>query len=76
MFEAGYETLIPQVYASDDPHMDSDVQFGVTRALVGDVRTHDEPHPTDPVVETPWCALDYSVVMAPGEARVPRPPIE
>jgi len=76
IFKEGYKTLISQVYASDDPHLDSDVQFGVTRALVGDFRTHDEPHPTNPDVEPPWFSLDYSFVMEPGEARLPRPPIK
>jgi catechol 1,2-dioxygenase len=50
------------------------VQFGVTRALVGGFERHDEPHPTG--VEPPWYSLDYTFVMEPGEARLPRPPIK
>src|SRR5689334_296999 len=34
-FKEGHKTLISQIYADDDPNLDSDVQFGVTRALVG-----------------------------------------
>jgi catechol 1,2-dioxygenase len=30
IFKEGYKTLISQVYAPDDPHIDTDVQFGVT----------------------------------------------
>jgi catechol 1,2-dioxygenase len=75
IFKEGYKTLISQVYAPDDPHIDTDVQFGVTRALIGDFQRHDEPHPTDSTVETPWYSLDYTFTLEPGVARLPRPPI-
>jgi catechol 1,2-dioxygenase len=52
------------------------VQFGVTRALVGDFRPHDEPHPADSSVQAPWYSLDYTFTMEPGVARLPRPPIK
>ena len=71
----GFKTLISQVYASDDPVLEQDPQFGVTRALVGDFVPHDEPAP-DPGVETPWCSLDFTFVLEPGESRLPRPPIK
>jgi catechol 1,2-dioxygenase len=74
VFKDGYKTLTSQVYADDDPHLQSDVQFGVTRALVGGFERHDEPHPTG--VEPPWYSLDYTFVMEPGEARLPKPPIK
>jgi catechol 1,2-dioxygenase len=51
------------------------VQFGVTRALVGDFRRHAEPHPTEPGVAAPWYALDHTLTLEPGAARLPRPPI-
>ena len=41
----GFKTLISQIYAPDDKHIDSDVQFGVTRALIGNYLRHDEPAP-------------------------------
>jgi catechol 1,2-dioxygenase len=72
----GFKVLISQVYDPRDPHIDSDVQFGVTKALVGDYVRHDEPHPTDPSIATPWYALDYTYVMEPGETVLPRPPIK
>ena len=74
IFKPGYKTLISQVYASDDPHLESDVQFGVTRALLGRFVRHDEEPPA-PDAGTPWYSLDYTFVMEPGEAKLPRPPI-
>jgi catechol 1,2-dioxygenase len=76
IFKDGYKTLISQVYADDDPKLETDVQFGVTRALVGHFKKHDQPHPTEPAAGTPWYSLDYTYVMEPGVARLPRPPIK
>lgn len=73
VFKQGYKTLTSQVYADDDPHLETDVQFGVTRALVGRFERHDEPR-TD--AEAPWYSLAYTFVMEPGEARLPKPPIK
>jgi catechol 1,2-dioxygenase len=73
--KAGYKVLISQIYDPADPHIDSDVQFGVTQALVGDFVRHEEPHPTEADVQTPWYSLDATYVMEPGEAVLPRPPI-
>jgi catechol 1,2-dioxygenase len=72
VFKEGYKTLTSQVYADDDPHLETDVQFGVTRALVGRFERHDEPRPD---ADAPWYSLAYTFVMEPGEARLPRPPI-
>ena len=75
VFREGYKTLISQVYDPNDPHIDSDVQFGVTRALLGDFIRHDAPHPQAADCTLPWYSLDHVYVMEPGEARLPRPPI-
>nr|WP_167075463.1 dioxygenase [Sphingomonas vulcanisoli] len=72
----GFKVLISQVYDPTDPHIDSDVQFGVTEALVGDFVRHDEPHPDTPDVPAPWYSLDYVYTMEEGEAVLPRPPIK
>jgi catechol 1,2-dioxygenase len=72
VFKEGYKTLTSQVYADDDPHLETDVQFGVTRALVGRFERHDEPRAE---ADAPWYCLAYTFVMEPGEARLPRPPI-
>lgn len=76
IFKPGFKVLISQVYDANDPHIDSDVQFGVTKALVGDFVRHDRPHPDAAEVAAPWYALDYTYVMEPGEAVLPRPPIK
>jgi catechol 1,2-dioxygenase len=75
IFKEGFKTLTSQVYADDDPRLGSDVQFGVTRALIGRFVRHDEPHPSDPVLQPPWYTLDHTFTMEPGEATMPRPPI-
>lgn len=75
IFKPGFKVLISQVYDSNDPYIDSDVQFGVTKALLGDFVRHDEPHPAEAGVARPWYSLDYTYVMEPGEAVLPRPPI-
>jgi catechol 1,2-dioxygenase len=75
IFKLGYTTVISQIYSSDDPHLDTDVQFGVTRALVGDIRTHFDPHPGHPDVAVPWYSLEREFVMRAGHAELPRPPI-
>jgi hydroxyquinol 1,2-dioxygenase len=75
IFKPGYKTQYSQVYSSDDPHLDTDVQFGVTEALVARYVEHrDEPVPwgeTAPV----WHSLDCTFVVEPGVANLPRPPI-
>lgn len=76
IFKPGFKVLISQVYDANDPHIESDVQFGVTKALLGDFVRHDEPHPVEPGVSAPWYSLDYTYVMEPGEAVLPRPPIK
>ncbi|ANM10440.1 MULTISPECIES: dioxygenase family protein [unclassified Rhizobium] len=76
IFKQGYKTLISQVFDPSDPNIDSDVQFGVTGALTGDFVRHEEPHPSDADISGPWFSLDYTYVMEPGEATLPRPPIK
>lgn len=76
IFKEGFKTRISQVYADDDPHLDTDVQFGVTRALIGDFRRHDERCPDDAGVASPWYSLDYTFTLEPGVAKLPRPPIK
>ena len=76
VFKPGFKVLISQVYDPADPHLDSDVQFGVTKALIGDFVRHDEPHPTETNVATPWYSLDHVYRMDAGEAVLPRAPIK
>jgi hydroxyquinol 1,2-dioxygenase len=71
----GFKTQFSQVYSSDDPNLETDVQFGVTQALVGQyVRHADEAAPADDV-PGPWYSLDHHFVIEPGDASLPKPPI-
>jgi protocatechuate 3,4-dioxygenase beta subunit len=74
-FKQGYKTLITQVFVDDDANLESDVVFGVTRALIGDYRKGEGPPPAKDV-EGAWYRLDYTFVMQPGEAKLPVPPIK
>ncbi|MET4716934.1 catechol 1,2-dioxygenase [Bradyrhizobium japonicum] len=76
IFKPGFKVLISQVYDPADPHIDSDVQFGVTQALIGRFQRHDTPHPTARDVPIPWYSLDHTYRLEAGEAVLPRPPIK
>lgn len=67
-FKPGYKTLITQIYAADDPSLASDPQFGVTPATTGRFVRHDGP--------APRYSLDHGLVLEPGEAKLPKPPIK
>ena len=79
----GYKTHISQVYLNDDPNLETDVQFGVTEALVGNyVRHEDEPAPAFDVQPAgyagsrdPWYSLEQTFVIEPGDDALPRAPI-
>jgi hydroxyquinol 1,2-dioxygenase len=71
----GYKTQFSQVYSSDDPHLETDVQFGVTRALVGRYVRHDDEPAPDADVNGPWYSLDHHFVISAGEATMPTAPI-
>ena len=45
IFKDSFKTLIWQIYVKDDEKLDTDVQFGVTRALVGDYLRHNGAAP-------------------------------
>ena len=72
----GFKTHVSQVYVPDDPHIDTDVQFGVTRALLGRYIEHRGEQPPAPGVKDPWYSLDFTFRVLPGTARLPRPPIQ
>jgi protocatechuate 3,4-dioxygenase beta subunit len=76
IYKPGFKTLISQIYVNDDERLDSDVQFGVTKALIGNYVRHDNGSAPAPDVAAPWYSLDYTFPMEAGEARLPRPPIK
>jgi protocatechuate 3,4-dioxygenase beta subunit len=72
----GYKTLITQVFADDSDHLDSDVVFGVTRALVA--RFEQQPAgfvPPGAQRSAAW-TLEYDAVLEPGVCCYPEPPIK
>jgi protocatechuate 3,4-dioxygenase beta subunit len=64
VFKPGYKTIASQVYDPHDPHLETDSQFGVTRALIGNFVPQGEG----------W-RLEFTFVLEPGEARRPKAPI-
>ena len=74
IYKPGFKTMISQIYSPDDEHIDSDVQFGVTRALIGDYVRHDAPS-AGLGFAAPWYSLDQRFVLEPGEAQRPVAPI-
>src|SRR3546814_1379285 len=71
----GYKTQFSQLYSSDDPHLETDVQFGVTRALVGDYVAHENISAPDADVQGRWYSLEHTFVICPGVDALPPPPI-
>ena len=60
----GYKTIASQVYDPEDPHLETDSQFGVTRALIGNF------------VKTPdGYRLEFTFQLERGEATLPKAPI-
>lgn len=61
----GYKTIASQVYDPTDPHLETDSQFGVTKALIGNfVRKDDDAY-----------SLEFTFVIEPGESTRPKAPI-
>jgi len=71
----GYKTQFAQVYSDDDPHLGTDVQFAVTRALIGRYVSHRDEAAPDSDVQGTWYTLEHRFVIEPGESRLPRAPI-
>jgi hydroxyquinol 1,2-dioxygenase len=71
-----FKTLISQLYDPEDPNLETDAQFGVTRHLIGKYVKHGAAERT-PAGETgaPWYSLAHDFVMERGTATLPRPPI-
>lgn len=65
IYKPGFKTIASQVYDPEDPHLDTDSQFGVTRALIGNYEQRSDGS----------CALEFTFVLEPGDAGRPRAPI-
>jgi catechol 1,2-dioxygenase len=75
IYKNGYKTHISQVYVNDDENLETDVQFGVTREVVGDYIRHEDGEPPATGVTPPWYTLRFTFNVEPGVAKLPRPPI-
>ena len=60
----GFKTIASQVYDPEDPHLETDSQFGVTRALIGNFSRDGEGY-----------ELRFTFVLEPGESWLPKAPI-
>ncbi|HXZ68490.1 MAG TPA: dioxygenase [Alphaproteobacteria bacterium] len=75
VYKPGFKTIASQVYSHDDELLETDAQFGVTKALIGHYVLHEnEPAPAADV-KGPWWSLDYTFVLEPGESFLPKPPV-
>jgi hydroxyquinol 1,2-dioxygenase len=75
IYKQGFKTVTSQIYSPDDPVLETDVQFGVTRALVGNYVLHDnEPAPASDV-HGKWYSLLHTFILQPGESWLPTPPV-
>lgn len=73
----GYKTQFSQVYSNDDPHLETDVQFGVTQSLIADYVWHSEnERAPDEDVKGPWYSMTHHFVIEPGNHGLPMPPIK
>ncbi len=64
VYKPGFKTIASQVYDPEDPHLQTDSQFGVTEALTGKFTPRDGGY-----------SLEFTFVIEPGEARRPKAPI-
>jgi hydroxyquinol 1,2-dioxygenase len=75
IYMPGFKTITSQIYSPDDPLLETDAQFGVTRALIGNYVVHEnEPAPASDVTGK-WYSLEHTFILQPGETWLPTPPV-
>ena len=75
IYKPGFKTVTSQIYMPDDPNLQTDAQFGVTRALVALLETHENEPAPFPGVTGPWHSLQHTFILQPGESWLPTPPV-
>jgi protocatechuate 3,4-dioxygenase beta subunit len=75
IYKPGFKSMASQIYSPDDPQIETDAQFGVTRTLIGHYVLHERDPAPDPEVNGPWYSLDHVFVLEPGEAWLPTSPV-
>jgi catechol 1,2-dioxygenase len=75
IYKPGYKSVTSQIYSDDDPVLETDSQFGVTRGLVKHFVIHEnEPAPAAEI-KSRWYSLEHTFIVHPGESWLPTPPI-
>ena len=64
IYKPGFKTIASQVYDPEDPHLETDSQFAVTEALIGNYVKNANEY-----------SLEFTFVIERGEARQPKAPI-
>jgi hydroxyquinol 1,2-dioxygenase len=75
IYKPGFKTVTSQLYSPDDPNLETDSQFGVTRALVADYVLHQNEPAPDRGVAAPWYSLQHTFIVQRGESWLPTPPV-
>ncbi len=75
IYKPGFKTVTSQIYSPDDPHLNTDAQFGVTRALVARYEIHENELAPEPGGTGPWYSLQHTFVLQDGESWLPTPPV-
>jgi hydroxyquinol 1,2-dioxygenase len=75
IFKPGFKTITSQIYSPDDPHLETDSQFGVTRALVARYELHENEPTPDREAAGAWYSLQHTFILQPGESWLPTPPV-
>jgi len=73
--KSGYKPHFSQLYSSDDPHLETDVQFGVTKALIGEYVLQENGTSPEGDLGARWYTLEHTLVISTGDAQLPVPPI-
>ncbi len=75
IYKPGFKTVTSQLYSPDDPNLQTDSQFGVTRALVANYTLHENEAAPDSGVSGPWYSLQHTFIVQRGESWLPTPPV-
>ena len=65
IYKPGFKTIASQVYDPEDPHLETDSQFGVTKALIGNFS----------LLPDKTFYLEFTFTLEEGDSRLPTPPI-
>jgi protocatechuate 3,4-dioxygenase beta subunit len=70
-----FKTIASQLYSSDDPYLETDAQFGVTRPLIAHYVRHENERAPDGEALAVWYSLEHRFVLEPGVEWLPTPPV-